>query len=64
MEQRDLGYADAVLRIDAQPSQEEKIARADVIIDNGGSIAATVCQVEKAWVQIESTDPARASAIQ
>jgi len=58
MEQRDLSYADAVLRVDAQPPQEDKVARADVVIDNDGSIAATVRQVEQAWAKISSADHA------
>lgn len=49
MRTRGLSRAEAELRIAAQPPQEEKIARADVVIDNGGTWAATRQQVEQAW---------------
>lgn len=52
MEERGLTQQEAKLRIDAQPSQEEKILRADVVIDNGGTIAATRDQVSRLWAQI------------
>lgn len=37
----------ARLRIDAQPPQHEKTARADVVIDNSGEISDTRAQVER-----------------
>ena len=40
---------EALKRINAQPPQSEKIARADRVIDNGGSLAATQAQVDRAW---------------
>ena len=40
---------EALKRINAQPPQSEKIARADRVIDNGGSIEATLSQVADAW---------------
>jgi dephospho-CoA kinase len=46
---RDLNQADARLRVEAQPPQEEKVARADVVIDNAGSLSATREQVKAAW---------------
>ena len=52
MEQRGLSYEDAVLRIDAQPPQAHKVARADVVIDNGGTIEAIACQVKRAWAEL------------
>jgi dephospho-CoA kinase len=54
--ERGMSCADAVLRVDAQPAQEQKIARADVVIDNGGSLAATALQVERAWAEIDRVD--------
>jgi dephospho-CoA kinase len=47
------GYSEqeARTRINAQPSQEDKVRRADVVIDNSGSLAATRAQVEAAWQQ-------------
>ena len=40
---------EALLRIAAQPPQSDKVARADVVIDNGGSREVTEQQVEAAW---------------
>ncbi len=50
---RSLTRAEAELRISAQPSQEDKIALADVVIDNGGSLEQTRSQVEREWSRIE-----------
>ena len=49
MATRGLSEQEAILRIDAQPSQEEKAARADVVIDNSGSLEDVRRQVEQAW---------------
>jgi dephospho-CoA kinase len=46
MERNQLPLADAERRIDAQISIEEKKARADVVIDNQGTLAETLVQVE------------------
>ncbi|MER2599480.1 MAG: dephospho-CoA kinase [Caldilineales bacterium] len=51
MTTRDLSEAEATLRIDAQPPQAEKIARADVVIENAGSLAQMQRQVQNAWQQ-------------
>lgn len=40
---------EALQRIRAQPPQAEKVARADVVIDNSGSLAQTARQVKEAW---------------
>jgi dephospho-CoA kinase len=55
---RGLSYEDAVARVDAQPPQSAKAARADVVIDNGGSIEATRRQVARAWEGLELPCPA------
>ena len=52
VESRGMPLADAQQRIAAQPPQAEKIAVADVVIDNGGSLAATEQQVAAAWQAI------------
>jgi dephospho-CoA kinase len=52
---RGMSRSEALLRINAQPSQEHKAALADVVIDNGGAIEATHRQVECAWAEIIST---------
>lgn len=45
------GYAreEALARIRAQPPQEEKVRRADVVIDNAGALRETRRQVLEAW---------------
>ncbi len=40
---------EALQRIRAQPPQAEKAARADVVIDNGGTLEETWRQVKAAW---------------
>ena len=40
---------EALTRINAQPPQAEKLARADRVIDNSGSIGETMQQVQAAW---------------
>ncbi|MFP4395329.1 MAG: dephospho-CoA kinase [Anaerolineales bacterium] len=52
MSERDLSRAEARRRIEAQPPQEEKIARADVVIDTDCALAETRAQVEAAWRRI------------
>jgi len=49
VEQRGLSHDEAVLRVDAQPPQEGKIALADVVIDNSSTLGETRRQVERAW---------------
>lgn len=48
MRERDLTIEEAQMRIDAQPPAEEKVARADRVIDNSGSLAETWGQVLEA----------------
>ncbi|MBN1890151.1 MAG: dephospho-CoA kinase [Thermoflexales bacterium] len=52
MRRRGLGEAEARLRIEAQPPQADKIALADVVIDNGGDMAYTRRQVIENWEEI------------
>ena len=49
---RRMGESEARRRIDAQPLPEEKLKHATVVIDNGGSLAATRAQVERAYAAI------------
>lgn len=49
MQSRDLSHDEAVLRIDAQPSQDVKIAQADVVIENDGDLDALCQSVERSW---------------
>jgi len=46
---RDLTASQAELRVDAQPPIEEKIARADLVIDNHCALEQTWAQVVRAW---------------
>jgi dephospho-CoA kinase len=46
---RGLSASEAALRIDAQPPQQDKVARADVVIDNRGSLEQTRAQVAREW---------------
>ncbi len=48
--------AEAERRIDAQPPQAEKVARADLVIDNGGSFDDLHEQVHAAWNRLTSND--------
>lgn len=46
---RGLSRGEAELRIEAQPPPEDKIKRADVVIDNSGALEQTHAQVVAAW---------------
>lgn len=50
--QRDLSREEARRRLEAQGAQVEKVARADVVIDNSGSLSATRKQVRAAWDRV------------
>ena len=49
---RGLDEKSAAARIDAQSSQEDKVAQADVVIDTNGLFIATQQQFEQAWFQL------------
>jgi dephospho-CoA kinase len=54
MARNGLAREEAVRRVSAQPEIAAKLARADVVIDNGGSIEETRFQVEAAWAELPS----------
>jgi dephospho-CoA kinase len=54
MQTRGLSESDARLRVDAQAPQSAKIAVADVVIDNAGSLTDTIAQVAHHWQRIQS----------
>ncbi len=56
VQERDLTAEEARTRMDAQPSAEEKVARADRVIDNSGSLEETWRQVLEAWNAIPCTN--------
>lgn len=49
VEGRGLSESDARARVAAQASREERLAVADLVIDNSGSMAALEAEVERAW---------------
>jgi dephospho-CoA kinase len=51
-QRRGMSVEQAELRIDAQPSQADKIAVADVVIDNSGTLERTHEQVHTEWQRI------------
>jgi dephospho-CoA kinase len=53
VQRRGMSEADARQRIAAQPPQREKVAVADVVIDNSGTLAQTEQQVEAAWREVQ-----------
>lgn len=52
IERRGLSEADARERVAAQPPQEMRLAEADVVIDNSGTLEQTRQQVEAGWLAI------------
>ena len=52
---RNLSAAEAALRIDAQPPQSAKIAQADVVIENDGSLDEVRAQVQWAWQTLRNS---------
>jgi dephospho-CoA kinase len=51
-ERRGMSVEQAELRIDAQPPQADKVAVADVVIDNSGTLEKTRAQVKAEWQRI------------
>ena len=60
MRTRGLSREEAETRVDAQPPAEEKVAQADVVIDNSGSLQDTHAQVLSAWRTIPGAGTAGA----
>ncbi|PPL20542.1 dephospho-CoA kinase [Microterricola pindariensis] len=54
VEERGLDPAHAVARVEAQASDEERRAVADVVIDADGTLAHTMSQVDDLWLQIQA----------
>jgi dephospho-CoA kinase len=53
MRVRKLSRKEALLRIEAQPPQEDKVALADVVIDNSGTLKETEKRVKREWERME-----------
>ncbi len=62
IEYRGMSPYDALLRVRAQPPQEEKLAQADVVIDNEGDLRATWEQVRDEWEKVLREVQARKAA--
>ena len=54
MEFRDFDRSDAEKRIAAQASREERLEKADFVIDNGGPLSALGPQVNECWQWIQT----------
>jgi dephospho-CoA kinase len=54
---RGLSEAEAALRVDAQPPQEEKVALADTVIVNDGGLDELREKVEAAWKRVVKQPP-------
>jgi dephospho-CoA kinase len=54
-----VGAADARNRIAAQLEPEKRLARADIVIDNGGSLEDLGRQVDKLWEELQARLAAR-----
>ncbi|HMO55897.1 MAG TPA: dephospho-CoA kinase [Roseiflexaceae bacterium] len=54
VESRGMTPAEAEQRIAAQPSQAARVAQADLVIDNSGSLAATAAQVAAGWQALQA----------
>ncbi|KZE94113.1 Dephospho-CoA kinase [Agromyces sp. NDB4Y10] len=59
VEERGLDPIQAEARVDAQISDEDRRAIADVVIDTGGSLAHTMSQADGLWVDIEKARRAK-----
>jgi dephospho-CoA kinase len=61
-EKRGMSVAEAEVRIASQPPQADKVAQADVIIDNSGDLERTRAQVTSEWQRImEARRPPQAA---
>ncbi|MDP3399803.1 MAG: dephospho-CoA kinase, partial [Brevundimonas sp.] len=60
VEHRGFDEADARARMARQASRQDRLAKADVVIDNSGSIEQLAPQVDALWSRIEAGEFARA----
>ena len=57
VEHRGFTEEDARARISRQASREDRLARADKVLDNSGSVEDLLAQVDAAWPWIQSQSP-------
>lgn len=58
VEFRGFDEADARNRIANQASREDRLAKADMVVDNGGDLASLETQVDRVWEWISGLEPA------
>ena len=51
--QRGMSAEDALARISKQISREERVAGADIVIDNGGDVASLDARVDELWARLQ-----------
>jgi dephospho-CoA kinase len=51
---RKMSCHEARVRVQSQPPQAEKVARADAVIDTSGSLRETERQITEAWDMVQS----------
>jgi dephospho-CoA kinase len=56
VELRGMRRDEALHRLNSQASDTERLAIADVVIDNNGDLAATLAQVDTLWERVSSAD--------
>ncbi|MDP1819649.1 MAG: dephospho-CoA kinase [Acidimicrobiales bacterium] len=56
VEQRGMQEADARARMARQASRQDRLARADVVLDNSGTVADLAAQIDARWAEIQSLD--------
>ncbi|MDQ1436877.1 MAG: dephospho-CoA kinase [Acidimicrobiaceae bacterium] len=54
VDQRGMALEDARSRVAAQASREDRLAQADFVIDNSGSVEQLAAEVDRCWTWIES----------
>lgn len=54
VEQRGMAEADARARVAAQATREERLAKADFVIDNAGSREDLAAEVDRCWAWVQS----------
>ncbi len=57
VQQRGMSEADARARIAAQASREDRLAKADIVIDNSGDREALEAQVDEVWTRLRALPP-------
>ncbi|PZR97862.1 MAG: dephospho-CoA kinase [Candidatus Chloroheliales bacterium] len=63
MARNNLSAEQAQIRLAAQPPVSEKLARADVVIDNSGSLEQTRVQVDAAWAKVVGQEALSTSSL-